>query len=858
MLSKTYTPTFETKWYEYWLANNYFMSKPDPDKKPFTIVIPPPNCTGSLHIGHALNDTYQDITIRFKKLQGYNTLWIPGTDHGGIATQSVMERKLLEKDIMKEDVGREKFVSMTQEFKEVQRKTIISQLQRLGCAADWSRERFTMDDYLSSWVSRVFIHLYDKGLIYRNNYIINWCTHCKTAISDDEVEHAECISSLYYVKYYINESEYVVIATTRPETILGDSAVAYNPQDDRYEPKQVRVPIVNRVVDMIPDQYVKINFGTGLVKITPAHDKNDYEVGLRHNLPIYKIIDEQGRIMNTDTRYDGMDRFECREEIVKELQERNLIEKIESYKNSVGSCYRCHTIIEPYLSDQWFVSMEQLTERIMENQDIEVIPLHQKKVLHNWLSKKVDWCISRQLWWGHQLPIWYCDDCKNIICKLDKPEKCDKCECRNLTRETDVLDTWFSSALWPFAVFESIDYEYYFPTSVLITGSDILFFWVARMMMMSYEICGTYHFKQVVLHGVIRDKAGQKMSKTKGNGIDPLDVIETHSADILRFTLTMLTPKGQDAKISMKSFNLGKKFCTKLWNTVRYITLTIKVKIDEEIENPTLIDRWAIDKLNKTKNIVTTCVEKYDYAEALKKLYTFVWDEFCSIYIEYTKPYIQNRVTQTILVIIVDTILKLLHPFIPFITEELWQYIKYHTNDELNSIMDAEWPKPIRIETYNKKYDEMFAIFTKIVSQLNTIRSEFTCKWRYILDVTIGSEDLELLDYIKKNEETLKHMANSNINYNKIDPYEKYIVYTIETLTLHIKVDDGLNIAHTIKNLTKKLDHHLNKQVTIQKNIEAEKNMSPNRKIKLEGIVDNYEVMINKIRSDIDELKLFI
>lgn len=701
-MDKYYDFSKESKWYEHWEENGFFASTEEKIIKPYTLVMPPPNLTGNLHLGHALNNTLQDILIRYHKLKGYDVLWIPGLDHGGIATQNVVEKELSKQNIQRHVIGKEKFIEQVHKFTNEKKDNITNQLKRLGCACDWSKQQYTIDDKMGNLVTKSFVKMYEDGLIYKGKYIVNWCPRCATAISDDEVTHSENKGKMYYLKYKFVDSDfgsissyacqYLTIATTRPETIFGDVAIAYNPTDERYidfDGKELYVPIINRKIKLIKDNEVSKSLGTGLVKITPAHDRFDYDVGKRNNLDFIEIINEKCKICNTGTKYDGMDRFKCRKEIVTELSELELIEKIEDHKNNIGSCYRCQTIIEPYLSNQWFLKMDKLSalaQSAINSKDIELIPDYQEKIFNCWTNKTIDWCISRQIWWGHKLPIWYCDACNHTICSTEIPTKCNKCN-GGLRRDESVLDTWFSSALWSFGVFENEEYEYHFPINVLITGKDILYFWVTRMIMFSLYFTGKIPFKQVLLHGVIRDEKGEKMSKSKGNVIDPLQIIDKYGADALRYTLIFNLPLGHDINMSMKTFDLGKAFCIKLWNAARYIFANTSNHNGTIFAGYGEFNKWILNKMELTNKKIEQYISEYNFSGALKELSDFFWNDFCNMYLELCKPTIDNKNTQMTLMYIFRKILIMYHPFAPFITETLWNKF------EIKSIMTASWPK---------------------------------------------------------------------------------------------------------------------------------------------------------------------
>ncbi len=709
-IPKVYDPKdVEEKWYQFWLEKGYFHADVDSPKRPFSIVIPPPNVTGSLHMGHALNNTLQDILVRWRRMQGYNCLWLPGTDHAGIATQNVVERELAKEGLSRQQLGREEFIKRVWQWKERYGGVIIHQLKRLGASCDWQRERFTMDEGLSRAVREVFVRLYEEGLIYRGNYIINWCPRCQTALSDLEVEHREEEGHLYYLRYPLEGGGEIVVATTRPETMLGDTAVAVNPADDRYKDLVGRyaiLPVLGRKIPVIADDYVDPEFGTGALKITPAHDPYDFEIGLRHNLPAVKVIDEEGRMTEEAGPYKGLDRFECREKIVEDFRQEGVLQRMEPYQHSVGHCYRCGTVVEPMLSVQWFVKTKPLAEpaiRAVKEGRTRIIPQNWEKVYFEWMESIRDWCISRQIWWGHRIPAWYCEDCGQITVSRETPEACSYCGSERLRQEEDVLDTWFSSALWPFSTLgwpdETKELEIFYPTSVLVTGFDILFFWVARMMMMGLHFMGDVPFRDVYIHALVRDMEGQKMSKTKGNVIDPLEMIERYGTDALRFTLAVLAAQGRDIKLSEQRIESSRNFCNKLWNAARFSLMNLDGYTGEgdlPSDTLTLPDRWILTRLREVIEEVTKALEDYRFNEAAQALYHFVWHRFCDWYLELIKPYLYQREdeglrsrTQGTLVFVFDKLLKMLHPFMPFITEEIWQRLPHRGE----SITVAPWPE---------------------------------------------------------------------------------------------------------------------------------------------------------------------
>ena len=781
LLDKSYNPhQVEEKWYHHWEKRGYFRADEDSEQKAYSIVIPPPNVTGVLHIGHALNNTLQDILIRFKRMEGYTVLWMPGTDHAGIATQNVVEKQLLEEGLDRHTLGREKLIERVWKWKEQSGGTIINQLKKLGASCDWSRERFTMDEGLSDAVKEVFVRLYQEGLIYRSHYIINWCPRCQTALSDLEVEHQEVTGKLYHLKYPFKESDrFVVVATTRPETMLGDTAVAVNPEDERYHAvvgKKVILPVIDREIPVIADPYVDVEFGTGCLKITPAHDFNDFEIGLKHGLEQIKVIDETGRMNENAGPYQGMDRFECREKIVKDFERDGVLIKIEDCHHVVGHCYRCKTIVEPNLSLQWFVKTKALAEMAIgavRDGRTRIIPEVWEKTYFEWMENIRDWCISRQIWWGHRIPAWYCDRCGEVIVSKEAPTSCPMCGSDRLTPETDVLDTWFSSALWPFSTMgwprETQLLKKFYPTSVLVTGFDILFFWVARMMMMGLKFRGDVPFRDVYIHGLVRDERGEKYSKTRGNVVDPLDLIDRFGADALRFTLAASTMPGSDLKLSESRTEGYRHFANKIWNASRFALMNLeKFNVDEiahEVppEDFSLPDRWIRGRLNQVIREVHQSLEEYKFNEASHTLYHFIWHEFCDWYLEMTKLYLykegdrkRQNLTQRTLIEVLDAILRLLHPFMPFITEEIWQQLPGRKENE--SIMVAEFPKP------HERYDDEtvaneMGLIIEITHSLRNIRGEMNLPPGEQITVLFRTRTEEVEGKLRENQSFIQFLA---------------------------------------------------------------------------------------------------
>ncbi len=708
-IAKNYDPKeFEDKLYNEWVEKGYFHAEVNRDKKPFTIVIPPPNVTGQLHMGHALDETLQDILIRYKRMQGYEALWVPGTDHAGIATQIKVEEDLRENEgLTRYDLGREKFLERVWAWKEKYGNRIINQLKKIGSSCDWDRERFTMDEGCSKAVREVFVNLYNKGLIYRGSKIINWCPKCITALSDAEVEHEEQQGHFWHIKYPVKDSdEYVIIATTRPETMFGDTAVAVNPEDERYKHmigKTLCLPLTDREIPVIADEYVDKEFGTGCVKITPAHDPNDFEVGQRHDLEMIKVMNDDATMNSYAGKYEGMDRYECRKQMIKDLDEMGLLVKIEEHSHNVGQCYRCGTTVEPIISRQWFVKMKPLAEPAIEavkRGDTKFVPDRFSKLYMNWMEGVYDWCISRQLWWGHRIPAFYCDKCGEMTVSKEDITVCPKCG-GHVHQEEDVLDTWFSSALWPFSTLgwpgKTEELDYFYPTSVLVTAYDIIFFWVARMIFSGIEHIGQVPFEKVFMHGLVRDSQGRKMSKSLGNGIDPLKIIEDYGADALRFALTTGNAPGNDMRFYTEKVEAGRNFANKLWNASRFTMMNLDIdenKLPDAAELQ-LDDKWIISKYNKVVRTVTDNLDKFEIGVALANLYDFVWENFCDWYIELVKPRLfdkedpTGKTAQYVLTYVLSHTLQLLHPFMPFITEEIWLHLPH----EGESIMISSYPK---------------------------------------------------------------------------------------------------------------------------------------------------------------------
>ena len=820
-MNKTYNPAeIEDRLYQKWLDKKYFHAEVDRSKKPFTIVMPPPNITGQLHMGHALDNTLQDILIRFKRMQGYNALWQPGTDHASIATEVKVINKLKEEGIEKEDLGREGFLKRTWEWREEYGGRIVSQLKKLGSSADWDRERFTLDEGCSKAVEEVFIKLYEKGYIYRGSRIINWCPVCQTSISDAEVEYEDQAGFFWHINYpIVGTDQCIEIATTRPETMLGDTAIAVHPDDERYKDligKMVLLPIVNKEIPIVADSYVDKEFGTGAVKITPAHDPNDFEVGRRHNLEEINIMNDDGTINENGGKFAGMDRYEARKAIVAQLEEEGYLVRIEPHNHNVGTHDRCHTTVEPMVKKQWFVKMDELAKPAIEavkNGDLRFVPEHFDRTYLHWLENIRDWCISRQLWWGHRIPAYYCDECGEIVVSREQPTVCPKCGCTHLTQDEDTLDTWFSSALWPFSTLgwpeQTEDLDYFYPTSVLVTGYDIIFFWVIRMVFSGYEHTGKSPFKDVLIHGLVRDEQGRKMSKSLGNGIDPLEVIDQYGADALRLTLVTGNAPGNDMRFSEKKILASRNFANKVWNASRFMLMNIE-KADlsnVSLADLTPADKWILSKANTLVKDVTENMENYDLGIAVAKLYDFIWEEFCDWYIEMVKPRLYNDEDATkaaalyTLKNVLITALKLLHPYMPFITEEIFCSMQ----DEEESIMVSDWP--VFKEEFNFKAEEMEVEAIKTaVRNIRNLRADMNVapsKKATVYVVSEKEEVREIFEHSKVFFGTLGYASEVIVQADKTGIAEDAVSTVIPDAVIYIPFAELVDVEKEIARLEK-------------------------------------------------------
>ena len=843
-LAKTYDPkSIEDRLYKKWEDNGYFHAEVDRSKKPFTIVMPPPNITGQLHMGHALDNTMQDILTRYKRMQGYNALWQPGTDHASIATEVKVIENLKKQGIDKRDLGREGFLEKCWEWRDEYGSRIINQIKKMGSSADWERERFTMDKGCSEAVLEVFVKLYEKGLIYKGSRIVNWCPVCKTSISDAEVEHEEQDGFFWHINYPVvgEEGRFVEIATTRPETLFGDTAVAVNPDDDRYKDivgKMLKLPMTDREIPVIADAYVDKEFGTGCVKITPAHDPNDFEVGKRHNLEEITVINDDATMNHYAGKYEGMDRYECRKALVEDLEKQGLLVKVEPHSHNVGTHDRCGTTVEPMVKQQWFVKMDELIKPAVEavkNGDIQLLPKRMEKTYFNWTDNIRDWCISRQLWWGHRIPAYYCPDCGEMVVAKTAPEKCPKCGCDHMEQDPDTLDTWFSSALWPFSTLgwpdKTEDLDYFYPTDVLVTGYDIIFFWVIRMIFSGYEQMGKAPFHTVLFHGLVRDSQGRKMSKSLGNGIDPLEVIDKYGADALRLTLITGNAPGNDMRFYWERVEASRNFANKVWNASRFIMMNLE---GSEIKEPSLdelkpADKWILSKVNTLAKDVTENMDKYEMGIAVQKVYDFIWDEFCDWYIEITKtrtynkendPASANAAFWTLKTVLTEA-LKLLHPFMPFITEEIFCTL----HPEEDTIMLAKWPE-YRADWKFPAEEEMLEHCKDLVKGVRNVRTEMDVPPSRKAKIFIVAEDAALRDSFELTKEAYANLAGASevmVQQDKTGIGEDAVSVVIPGATLYLPLEDLVDFE-------KEKGRLLKEQARLEKELARSKGMLSNEK----------------------------
>ena len=874
-LEKNYNPAdIENRLYEKWLSKKFFHAEVNRDKKPFTIVMPPPNITGQLHMGHALDNTMQDILIRYKRMQGFEALWVPGTDHASIATEAKIVEKMREEGITKEDIGRDGFLERAWDWKKQYGGRIVSQLKKLGSSCDWDRERFTMDEGCSKAVEEVFVNLYNKKYIYRGERIINWCPHCLTSISDAEVEYEEQPGKFWHLRYKLTDgSGYVQLATTRPETLLGDTAIAVNPEDDRYKDlvgKTVILPIVHREIPIVADDYVGIDFGTGVVKITPAHDPNDFEVGLRHNLPVINVMIDDAKITDDYPKYAGMDRYEARKAIVKDLEEEGALVKIEDHTHNVGTCYRCHDTIEPRVSLQWFVKMEELAKPAIEavkNGDTKFVPSHFDKTYFHWLENIRDWCISRQLWWGHRIPAFYCDDCGEMVVTKDKNPVCPKCG-KPMRQDSDTLDTWFSSALWPFSVLgwpeKTEEMDYFYPTNVLVTGYDIILFWVIRMMFSGLHHVGEVPFNTVLIHGLVRDSQGRKMSKSLGNGIDPLEVIDKYGADALRFTLITGNAPGNDMRFYWERVEASRNFANKVWNASRFIMMNMPeggINTDTIPAGLTIEDKWILSKVNTLSKDVSENLDKFEMGIAADKIYNFIWEEFCDWYIEMVKPrlYGEESESKTAALYTLSTVLtsalKMLHPYMPFVTEEIFCTLQ----DKEETIMVSNWP--VYTEELNFASEEnAIDLIKDAVRSIRNTRAEMNVPPSKKAKVYVVSDDESVRDIFDECTVIFKTLGYANevvIQDNKDGISDDAVSCVISKATIYMPFDELVDKAKEIERLKKeekKLEGEL-KRVNGMLSNPNFTSKAPEAKINEEKAKkQKYEDMMEQVKKQLERL----
>ena len=866
-LAKAYEPKeVEDRIYDFWMKGKYFHAEVDPKKKPYTIVIPPPNITGQLHLGHAMDETLQDTLIRWRRMQGYSALWLPGTDHASIATEAKIVEAMRKEGVTKEEIGREKFLERAWAWKDQYGGRIVEQLKKLGSSCDWDRLRFTMDEGCNKAVNHVFKKLYDKGLIYRGERIINWCPHCKTSISDAEVEFEEKEGSFWHLRYPLSDGTgYIELATTRPETMLGDTAVAVHPDDERYKAlvgKTVILPLVNKEIPIIADTYVEQDFGTGVVKITPAHDPNDFEVGLRHKLPVINIMDDGGVINENGGKYAGMPALEARKQIVKDLDESGYLIKIEPIKHNVGTCYRCGTVVEPRVSTQWFVRMEPLAKPavdVVKNGEIRFIPDRMDKIYYNWMENIKDWCISRQLWWGHQIPAWYCD-CGETIVSETEPKVCPKCGGTHLKRDEDTLDTWFSSALWPFSTLgwpeKTPELEYFYPTDTLVTGYDIIFFWVARMIFSGLEHMGEIPFKTVFFHGLIRDAQGRKMSKSLGNGVDPLDIIAEYGADALRFTLVTGNSPGNDMRFSEEKVAASRNFANKIWNAARFILMNIEGKdigcaLPEKLYTS---DKWILNRFNSVTAAVTENLEKFELGMAVSKLYDFIWDDFCDWYIELAKIRMNGSDAESadsarrVLVWVMSNTLRLLHPFMPYITEEIWQTLPH----EGEALIVAKWPEYDENLAFPAEAADMEKVMA-VIRAIRVRRNEMNVPPSKKAHIYI--ETAQPAPYAEGSEFIARLAYGSAVEIGASFAVEGAVTAVTDDAKALLPMDDLVDKAAEVARLTKELQNAQKQLDNVNAKLANEKFTSKAPQNVIDGVKANGEKLTAKIRLILETLE---
>jgi len=869
-LPKTYDPKqVEKKIYEMWEKNGCFRGEIDPDKEPFSIVMPPPNVTGQLHMGHALDATLQDILTRYKRMQGYAALWLPGVDHAGIATQIKVEEVLRkEEGKTRYDLGREKFLERVWDWKKQYGDRIVEQQKSMGVSCDWSRSRFTMDEVCAKAVRENFCDLYEKGLIYKGSRIINWCPHCRTALSDAEVEYKDIPGSFWYIRYPVEDSdEEFIIATTRPETMLGDTGVAVNPQDEKYQHlvgKNAILPLVGRKLPIVADDYVELGFGTGAVKMTPCHDPNDYEVGLRHNLEQIQCIDEDAKIINGG-KYNGMDRYEARKAIVADLEEQGYLVKVEPYSHNVGTCYRCGTVVEPLISPQWFVKMKPLAKaaiEVVKDGRIKFVPERFTKIYLNWMENVHDWCISRQLWWGHQIPAWYCDDCGHITVSREDACECENCRSKHIRREEDVLDTWFSSALWPFSTMgwpeKTADLDYWYPTSVMVTGYDIIFFWVSRMIFSGMEQMKEEPFKTVFIHGLVRDSQGRKMSKSLGNGIDPLEMVEQFGADALRFNLITGNSPGNDMRFYVEKCEAMRNFCNKLWNASRFVMMNLTIEKNELPEKLEIEDKWILSKLNDLTKEVCENMDSFELGVAAGKIYDFIWDSYCDWYIELTKPRLNGEdedaklSAQKVLLYVLTEILKLIHPFIPFITEEIWQSLPH----EGTALMLERYPSYQQALSFPED-EQNFEMVMTAIKAVRARRSEMNVppsRKAHLIIVTDKKAAFEAgISYICK----LAYASEVSVRDSAPENTEGMVSVVTDNARMFMPMAELVDLEKERARIQKELQNaekqlagqnaKLANENFVTRAPEAVVNVEREKKAKLEALIENLKISLQQL-----------
>jgi valyl-tRNA synthetase len=862
MLDKSYEPhAVEKKWSDYWKDNKQFAAKDTSSQPSYSIVIPPPNVTGVLHMGHALNVTLQDIMCRYRRMKGDNVLWMPGTDHAGIATQNVVEKQLAKEGQDRHQLGREKFIERVWEWRKEYGGAIINQLKRLGASCDWDRERFTMDEGLSKAVRKVFVELYNDGLIYQGDYITNWCPRCRTALADLEVEHEELDGHLYHIRYPFDENsdDGLIVATTRPETMLGDTAVAVHPEDERYDkiPDTVQLPLTDRKIPVIKDAYVDRNFGTGALKVTPAHDPNDFEIGQRHELQSIRVIGDDAKMTSlAGTSYEGLDRFACRKRVISDLHDLGLMVKIDPLKHGVGHCYRCKTVVEPNLSRQWFVKAAPLAEKAIkavENGQTKIIPENWTKTYYEWMHHIKDWCVSRQIWWGHRIPAWYCKDCHHTMVSLDDIMQCTKCNSQHIVQESDVLDTWFSSALWPFSTMgwpeQTQLLNTFYPTSLLVSGFDILFFWIARMMMMGLWFMDDVPFADVYIHALVRDEHGKKMSKSKGNVIDPLDIIQRYGTDAFRFTLAAFAAQGRDIRMSEKRIEGYRNFINKLWNAARFsLTHLESYSPDDNADQQSLPDKWILSRLTRVAMDVESHLDHYRFNDAANALYQFIWHEFCDWYLEAIKPILFDREghkqsTLACLNNVLCASLGLLHPFIPFITEEIRSKLPVPPN---TSLMYTEYPS--KVNALNPDAENLMNLMMDIVTGIRNIRGEMNISPSFLLDVTVHSPNADIRQEIETHKSLVINLArlkNMTVQKPSIRPKSAATV-VIGDHTVYVALEGVIDFEKEAGRLDKEIQKIEKELVGVSKKLANEDFLNKAPKTVVEKVTEKHTALMEK------------